>query len=108
MKFSPLSNRVVGKRKIVGEKKLESGLIIPVDVNKSQNPYTIVDVIAVGRGYVANDGSIVEMESKIGDKIMLINAQPFVLPRDKYDADFPEDEELVVFQESDIFVKIND
>jgi len=107
MKFEPLSNRIVGKRKKRGEKITNSGIVIPEEVDKSQNPYTVIEVLAVGRGYVANDGSIVQMESKVGDEVLLVNANPFVLPRDKYPTDFPEDEELVVFQESDIFVRIN-
>lgn len=107
MKFSPLSNRIVGKRTIRGEKVLDSGIIVPVEVDKGQNPYTVVEVLEVGRGYVANDGNIVPMESKVGDKLMLINANPFVLPREKY-PELPATEELVVFQESDVFVKIED
>ena len=103
MNYYPLSNRIVGKMKKKADKKTASGIIIPEDVNKS--PYITVEVVAVGRGYVSQSGNLVEMETKVGDKVMLINSTPFVLPREG-NPELAENEDYVVFQESDIYTKV--
>jgi len=104
MNYSPLSNRIVGKMKKRGERTLASGIVVPVDV--SQSPYVIVEVVAVGRGHIAYSGEVVKMETKIGDKVMLVNMTPFVLPREG-NPELADDEDYVVFQESDIYVRVD-
>jgi len=104
MNYSPLSNRVVAKMKKKGEKVSKGGIIITADVNDT--PYDIVEVVAIGRGYVAQNGQLVSMETKVGDKVMLIKTTPFILPRDN-NPELADNEDYVVFQESDIYVKVD-
>lgn len=104
MNYSPLSNRVVGKMKVKGEKKLASGIIVPVGAQEQDDPYTEIEVVAVGRGYVSQSGQLVPMETKVGDTVVLIKMQPFILPTEG-NPELAENERYVVFQESDIFVK---
>lgn len=104
MNYQPLSNRIVGKMKVKSEKVLPSGIIVPAGAQEQESPYVEVEVVAVGRGYVSQSGNIVPMETKVGDKVILIKVQPFILPSEG-NPELAEDERYVVFQESDIFVK---
>ena len=105
MNYEPLSQRIIGKRKKKTDKQTAAGIIIPQDIN--DNPYIEVEVLAVGRGYVSQSGNIVPMETKVGDIVLLINTTPFILPKDK-SPEIAENEELVIFQESDIYTRIKD
>lgn len=105
MNYVPLSNRIIGKLKKVKEKKLDSGLVIPEEINKNSNPYRVVEVLAVGRGHISYSGQIVPMETKVGDIVLVMNISPFILPKDNC-PEIKEDEEIVVFQETDIYCRL--
>ena len=66
MKLRPLGDRVLVKASEQKEVK-KSGIIIP-DTAKEKPQEG--DVIAVGKGKVTNEGKLIPMEIKVGDKIL--------------------------------------
>jgi chaperonin GroES len=65
-KFRPLHDRVVVKR-IEGEEKTKGGIIIP-DTAKEKPQEG--EVIAVGPGARGDDGKVVALDVKVGDRIL--------------------------------------
>ena len=66
MKIRPLQDRIIVKR-LEEEQKTKGGIIIP-DTAK-EKPIE-GKVIAVGKGKVADDGKLIKMEVKVGDKVL--------------------------------------
>ena len=66
MKFRPLHDRVLIKV-LDSEEKTKGGIIIP-DTAK-ENPQE-GEVVAVGNGAKTEDGKIVKMDVKIGDRVL--------------------------------------
>ncbi len=66
MKIRPLYDRCVVKR-LVSEEKTKGGIIIP-DTNKEKPVEG--KVVAVGQGKRTDDGIVVEMDVKVGDRIL--------------------------------------
>lgn len=66
MKIRPLGDRILIKR-ISGEEKTKGGIIIPETAKEKPME---AEVIAVGRGRRTEEGKIVEMEVKKGDRIL--------------------------------------
>ncbi len=66
MKIKPLSDRIIVKP-AEAEEKTASGLIIP-DTAKEKPMKG--EVVAVGAGKVGDDGKLIKMELKVGDKIL--------------------------------------
>jgi chaperonin GroES len=66
MKIKPLSDRII-VRPAEAEEKTASGLIIP-DTAKEKPMKG--EVIAIGAGKIADDGKLIKMELKVGDKIL--------------------------------------
>ena len=66
MKFRPLHDRILVKR-LDSETKTKGGIIIP-DTAKEKPQEALV--IAVGPGKVNDDGKVVPMEVKKGDKVL--------------------------------------
>jgi chaperonin GroES len=67
MKIRPLQDRVIVKR-LEEEEKSAGGIIIP-DTAK-EKPME-AKVTAVGKGKVTEDGKLLPMEVKVGDKILI-------------------------------------
>ncbi len=67
MKIRPLQDRVIVKR-LEEKEKSAGGIIIP-DTAK-EKPME-AKVTAVGKGKVAEDGKLLPMEVKVGDKILI-------------------------------------
>ncbi len=65
MKLVPLGSRVVLKES-VAEETTKSGIVLPT---ASQEKPQYAEVIAVGPGEVV-DGKMVEMQVKVGDKVI--------------------------------------
>ena len=65
-KFRPLSDRVLLKR-VEEENKTSGGIIIP-DTAKEKPQEG--EVIAVGNGKMAEDGTIRELTLKVGDRVL--------------------------------------
>jgi chaperonin GroES len=66
MKIKPLGDRILVKPLEQKEVK-KGGIIIPDTANEKPQEG---EVIAVGRGKVADDGKLIPMEVKAGDKIL--------------------------------------
>ena len=66
MKIRPLHDRVVVKR-IEGESKSAGGIVIPD--NAAEKPDQ-GEVIAVGAGKKTEDGKVLPMDVKVGDRIL--------------------------------------
>ena len=66
MNVKPLGDRILVKR-VEEEEKTQGGIIIP-DSAKEKPIQGIV--IAVGKGKVGDDGKVIPMEVKEGDKIL--------------------------------------
>jgi chaperonin GroES len=66
MKFRPLYDRVLVKR-VEADTKTAGGLIIP---DSAKEKPLEAEVVAVGAGRRADDGSIVAMSVKAGDRVL--------------------------------------
>jgi len=66
MKIRPLQDRVIVRR-IEEEEKTKGGIIIPDTAKEKPQEGK---VIAVGKGKTADDGKLVKLDVKIGDKIL--------------------------------------
>lgn len=66
MTIKPLQDRVLVKR-LEEETKTAAGIIIP-DNNKEKPAEG--EIVAVGAGKKREDGSVIELEVKVGDKVL--------------------------------------
>jgi chaperonin GroES len=66
MKIRPLQDRVIVKR-VAEEEKTKGGIIIPDTAKEKPQEGK---VIAVGKGKVSEDGKLIPMEVKVGDRIL--------------------------------------
>ena len=103
LKYVPFSNRIIGKIKKVGEVKSPSGLILQT---QEQSRFTKVEILAVGRGYLQQDGKIVPLEVQVGDMVYLSAGVGYPMP--EYDhAGLSEGDVIIVFCDNDIICKVN-
>jgi chaperonin GroES len=66
MKIRPLQDRVIVKR-LAEEEKTKGGIYIP-DTAKEKPQQG--EVVAVGKGKVSDDGKLVKLDVKAGDRIL--------------------------------------
>ncbi|MBI1815489.1 MAG: co-chaperone GroES [Deltaproteobacteria bacterium] len=66
MKIRPLQDRVIVKR-IAEEEKTKGGIIIPDTAKEKPQEGKI---IAAGKGKVSDEGKVIPLEVKVGDKIL--------------------------------------
>ncbi len=66
MKIRPLQDRVIVKR-LVEEEKTKGGIIIPDTAKEKPQEGK---VIAVGKGKVGDDGKLIPLDIKTGDRIL--------------------------------------
>ena len=66
MKIRPLQDRVIVKR-IDGEEKTKGGIIIPDTAKEKPQEGKVV---AAGKGKVGEDGTVIPLEVKVGDRIL--------------------------------------
>jgi len=66
MKIRPLQDRVIVKR-LEEEQKTKGGIIIP---DSAKEKPVEGKVVAVGKGKVADDGKLIKLDVKEGDKIL--------------------------------------
>ncbi len=94
MKLKPLADRVVIKPS-VAEEKTKGGIIIP-DTAKERP--VVGEIVAVGPGRKGDDGKLIPMELKVGDKVMY----------GKYSATeiTVEGQEYLVMRESDVIAVV--
>jgi chaperonin GroES len=91
MKMKPLADRVVIKP-AAAEEKTKGGIILP---DTAKEKPVIGEVVAVGPGKVTDDGKKVNLEVKVGDKVLY----------GKYSGTevTVEGEEYLIMREADIF-----
>ena len=95
IKFSPLGERVVVKPRDQ-EEQTTGGIYLP-DTAKEKPQEG--DIVAVGKGTVADNGSLVAMELSVGDKVIY---SKFAGTEYK-----DGDDEYLIMRESDILAKIS-
>ena len=66
MKLRPLADRVIVKR-IDSETKTASGIVIPESAAEKPDQG---EVLAVGPGKQTEDGKVLKMDVKVGDKVL--------------------------------------
>ena len=66
MKIRPLQDRVIVKR-LEEEKKTKGGIIIP---DSAKEKPVEGEVIAVGKGRIMDDGKVVKLDVKVGDRVL--------------------------------------
>jgi chaperonin GroES len=91
IKLKPLGDRVV-IQPAAAEEKTAGGIILPDTVKEKPVEGTIV---AVGPGKVADDGKMIKMEVKVGDKVLYgkYSGTEVTINREDY----------LIMRESDIF-----
>ena len=93
VKLKPLADRVVVKP-IEREEKTKGGIFLP-DTAKEKPQEG--EVVAVGPGLKSEDGKLIGMEVKVGDRVLYAKYGGTEIKID--------DEELVILRESDILAK---
>ncbi|MGA2624899.1 MAG: co-chaperone GroES [Bacteroidota bacterium] len=94
MKIKPLADRVVIKPS-PGEEKTKSGLIIP---DTAKEKPVVGEVVAAGPGRKADDGKVIPMELKVGDKVLYGKYSGTEVTLDG--------QEYLIMRESDIFAVV--
>lgn len=91
MKIKPLADRVVVKPE-VAEEKTKGGIILP---DTAKEKPVVGTVVAVGPGRKTDDGKILPIDVKVGDKVLY----------GKYSGTEVtiEGEEYLIMRESDLF-----
>jgi chaperonin GroES len=93
-KLIPLADKLV-LRPIVQEEVLSSGIVIPDTAKEKPNQG---EVIAVGPGRRDEDGKIIPMEIKVGDRVLYAKYTGQEIK--------VENEELIVLKETDLLCKV--
>ena len=94
MNLKPLADRIV-VRSMEAEEKTASGLYIP---DSAKEKPMQGEIVAAGPGKTSDDGKVLAMEVKVGDKVLY----------GKYSGTEVTvgDEELLIMRESDVFAII--
>jgi chaperonin GroES len=94
MKLKPLGDRVVIKPS-PAEEKTKGGIILP---DTAKEKPVVGDIIAVGPGRRSDDGAVIPMELKVGDKVLY----------GKYSGTevTVEGQEYLIMREADIFAVV--
>jgi len=91
MKVKPLADRVVVKPSPADE-KTKGGIILP---DTAKEKPVIGEIVAVGPGKIADDGTKISMEVKVGDKVLYGKYSGTEVTIDG--------DELLIMREADIF-----
>ena len=94
MNLKPLADRVIVKA-AEAEEKTKGGIILP-DTAKEKPMQG--EIVAVGTGKVAEDGKVIALEVKVGDKVLYGKYSGTEINVD--------DTEYLIMRESDIFAII--
>ncbi|MBQ7760566.1 MAG: co-chaperone GroES [Clostridia bacterium] len=95
MTIKPLSNRVVLKN-IEAEETTKSGIILTASAKEKPQ---IAEVIAIGIGEVNNEGKLIPMTVKVGDKVIISKYSGTEVKLDG--------EEYVIVKETDILAIVD-
>ncbi len=91
MKIKPLGDRVVIKPS-PAEEKTKGGIILP---DTAKEKPVIGEIVAVGSGRKADDGKLIPMDLKVGDKVLYGKYSGTEVTLDG--------QEYLIMRESDIF-----
>ncbi len=94
MKIKPLSDRVVIKPS-QAEEKTKGGIILP---DTAKEKPVIGEVVAVGQGRKADDGKLIPLDLKVGDKVLYGKYSGTEVTIDG--------QEYLIMRESDIFAVV--
>jgi chaperonin GroES len=94
MKLKPLADRVVIKPS-AAEEKSKGGIILP---DTAKEKPVVGEVVAAGPGKKAEDGKLVPMELKVGDKVLYGKYSGTEVTFD--------DQDYLIMRESDIFAVV--
>ncbi len=94
----PLSDRVLVRREDIAEKKSASGILLPDNAQKEKSK--MGTVLAVGPGRFSEDGSLIPMTVRAGDKVV------FNAGWDN-EVTIEEDQEHFLVRETDILAILN-
>ena len=94
MKIKPLADRVVVKPSPADE-KTKGGIILP---DTAKEKPVIGEIVAAGPGRRADDGKVVPLELKVGDKILYGKYSGTEVTLD--------DQEYLIMRETDIFAVV--
>ena len=95
MTIKPLSNRVVLKN-VEAEETTKSGIILTASAKEKPQ---IAEIIAVGTGEVNNEGKLIPMTVKVGDKVIISKYSGTEVKLDG--------EEYVIVKENDILAIVD-
>lgn len=95
LKIRPLHDRVIIKR-LDEEEKTAGGIIIPDSAKEKPQQG---EVLAVGKGVVTQEGTILPMDVKVGDRVLF--------PKWGADEIKMDGEEFLVMEESKIIAVVN-
>ena len=84
LNIRPIGDRVVIKpeSESTGEKKSASGIIIPVTEGGDRSDRGVV--VAVGEGRIDNDGNLIPMNVKVGNKVIFQYGDKITLDGEEY------------------------
>lgn len=96
LNIRPIGDRVVIKpeSESTGEKKSASGIIIPITKGGDRSDRGVI--VAVGEGRIDNDGNLIPMNVKVGNKVIFQWGDKITL----------DDEEYFVVNESNVLAII--
>jgi chaperonin GroES len=94
MKLNPLGDRIVIKAS-PAEEKTKGGIILP---DTAKEKPVVGEVVAAGPGRKSDDGKLVPMDLKVGDKVLYGKYSGTEV---NYDG-----QEYLIMRESDIFAKV--
>ena len=94
MKLKPLADRILVKPS-PAEEKTASGIIIP-DTAKEKPMQG--EIVAVGKGRISDDGKLIPLELKVGDKVLYGKYSGTEVTVDG--------EEYLIMRESDVYAII--
>ena len=95
MKLKPLGDRVIVKPK-EPEEVTKGGIILP---DTAQEKPMEGEITAIGAGRIADDGKLIKMELKVGDKVLYGKYSGTEIKID--------DQEYLIMRESDVYAIIN-
>ncbi|MFH0840687.1 MAG: co-chaperone GroES [bacterium] len=96
MNFKPLHSNVVIKP-IDKEAITKSGIVLPDTANNELSEQG--EVVAVGTGRIAENGQVIPMSVKVGDKIMFKNGYPHEIKIDNQDYLVIKEEDILLILE---------
>lgn len=91
MNLKPLGDRVIVKPK-APEEVTKGGIILP---DTAQEKPMEGEIVAVGKGKVADDGKLIQMELKAGDKVLYGKYSGSEIKIDE--------QEYLIMRESDVY-----